>query len=66
MKAADFIKQLKESANERPKKETLKFFKDDDGETDALELQFGTVFKLAKEFSDMSLSEINKLLDSKY
>jgi len=66
MKADDFIKQLKESANERPKKETLKFFKGDDGETEALGLQFGTVFKLAKEFSDMPLSEINKLLDSKY
>jgi len=66
MKADDFIRQLKKSANERPKRETLKFFKYDDGETEALGLQFGTVFKLAKEFSDMSLSEINKLLDSKY
>ena len=66
MNADDFIKYLNESANERPKKDTLKFFKGDDGETEALGLQFGTVFKLAREFSNMSLLEINKLLDSKY
>jgi hypothetical protein len=66
MKAEDFIKKLKERSNEHPKKEVLKFFKDDDGETDALGVKFGTVFKLAKEFTDLPLSEINKLLNNKF
>jgi len=66
MKAEDFIKKLTEKSNERPKKDVLKFFKDNDDETDAIGVKFGTVFKLAKEFTDLPLIEINKLLDSKY
>lgn len=66
MKAEDFIKKLTEKSGERPKKDVLKFFKEDDNETDAIGVKFGTVFKLAKEFTDLPLTEINKLLDSKY
>ncbi|PSG87311.1 DNA alkylation repair protein [Aurantibacter aestuarii] len=66
MKAEDFIKKLTEKSGERSKKDVLKFFKEDDNETDAIGVKFGTVFKLAKEFTDLPLTEINNLLDSKY
>ena len=66
MKAEDFIKKLTEKSGERPKKDLLKFFKGNDVENDAIGVKFGTVFKLAKEFTDLPLSEINKLLDSKF
>ncbi len=64
MTADQFIENLKSNAEN--KKDTLKFFRGNDGETEALGLKFGTVFKLAKEYVEMPMVELNKLLDSKY
>ena len=43
-----------------------KLFKGNDGVTRPLGVRFGDVFNTAKEFIDMSLEEINILLDSEY
>ena len=66
MTALHFIEELSGHVTEVEKGKLQKFFKGDDGETEALGVRFGTVFKLAKDFMHMSLAEINKLLDSKY
>lgn len=66
MKAQDFEKELKEYAGERPEKDVLKFFHGNDGETRALGIKFGTVFKLAKKYTDLPLADIDDLLDSKF
>jgi len=64
--AKEFVDQLSNHIEEAEKGKLKKFFKGDDGETEALGVRFGTVFKLAKEFKDLSLEEISVLLDSKY
>lgn len=66
MTAQDFIYELSKEIVEKEKDKLQRFFKGDDGETEALGVRFGTVFKLAKDFKKMSLDEINKLLDSKF
>ena len=43
-----------------------KFFRGEDDHTEILGVKFGTVFKVAKEFTDMPLVEIEKLLESPY
>lgn len=66
MTADGFIKKLSDSKTEKELTKLEKFFKGDDGETKALGVKFGIVFKTAKAFVNMPLNEINKLLDSKY
>ena len=66
MRAEDFIEQLSKHITGSEKEKLAKFFKGNDGETQAMGVRFGTVFQLAKEFKALSLAEINKLLDSKF
>ncbi len=66
MKAAEFIKKISEFITEQERGKLEKFFKGNDGRTKALGVKFGIVFKTAKEFTNMSIAEINKLLDSEY
>lgn len=66
MVAENLIERLKEHRSEKEIEKVIKFFKGDDGETKALGVRFGTIFKVAKEFKDLALKDINKLLDSKY
>ena len=66
MTAQDFIDELSKEIVEKEKDKFQRFFKGEDGETEALGVKFGTVFKLAKDFKKMSLDEINKLLDNKF
>lgn len=64
--AKAFISKLEELKTEEELIKLTRFFKGNDGVTEALGVKFGVVFKTAKEFIEMPLSEINTLLDSKY
>ncbi len=62
--ASNFIAQLKTHQSEKEREKLSNFFKGNDGKTKALGIKFGEVFKLAKQFTDMPLTEVDKLLDS--
>ncbi|NAS13293.1 DNA alkylation repair protein [Poritiphilus flavus] len=64
--AAQFIKKLETFREEKELAKVSKFFKGNDGVTRAFGVKFGNVFQTAKAFTDMSLEEINQLLDSEY
>ena len=64
--AEAFIKELEKFQSEDELKKLEKFFKGADGETKALGVKFGNVFKTAKRYTAMALNEIEKLLESKY
>lgn len=66
LNVTNFTKKLQSFAGETTKENVLRFFHGNDGQTDSLGVQFGTVFKLAKEYISMPLSEISQLLDSPY
>lgn len=63
--AKGFLKALSEHQSDDELDKVRKFFWGDD-DTEALGVKFGTVFKVAKEFIDMPLDEIEKLLESIY
>ncbi|WP_339212355.1 DNA alkylation repair protein [Ornithinibacillus sp. FSL M8-0202] len=65
-KAQDFIKELEKHRNEQDVEKMKRFFKSSDPDTLCLGLQMRTVFQIAKQFMDMSLSEIEKVLESPY
>ncbi|KAB1229445.1 DNA alkylation repair protein [Chryseobacterium viscerum] len=66
MTAAEFIETLALFKNEKEIDKVEKFFKGNDGITKSFGVKFGDVFTTAKEFSAMSLEEINQLLDSDF
>ena len=66
MTAKEFIARLSEHKSDQELDKVRKFFWDDDDQTEAFGVKFGTVFKLAKEFKDMPFDEIEKLLESPY
>ncbi len=66
MTAKQFIKELGKFKKHRELDKVSKFFKGNDGVTKAFGVKFGDVFKVAKQFTEMPLNEINKLLDSEY
>ncbi len=66
MTAKEFIETLALFKNEKELNKVQKFFKGNDGVTKSFGVKFGDVFTTAKEFSMMSLDEINKLLDSDF
>lgn len=66
MNSQDFIKELNTYKTEKELNKVEKFFKGNDGETKALGVKFGDVFKLAKKYEELSVDEISKLLDSKF
>lgn len=66
MNAIDFINKLSLHIEEKELDKANKFFKGNDGKTKALGVRFGTVFKLAKDFINMPLREIEELLESDY
>lgn len=66
MTAAQFIEKLSTFRNEKEIDKVEKFFKGNDGVTKHFGVKFGDVFSTAKEFSGMSLEEMNKLLDSDF
>lgn len=64
MTAKDYISRLSEFKSKKEGNKVEKFFKGDDGVTKSFGVKFGDVFKTAKKFTEMPLSEINKLLDN--
>lgn len=66
MTAKEYINKLSEFKTEKELNKADKFFKGNDGVTKSFGVKFGDVFKTAKEFVELPLSEINKLLDSEY
>ncbi len=66
MTAHQFIQKLATFKNEKELDKVARFFKGNDGVTKAVGVKFGDVFKTAKEFTEMPLEGINKLLDSEY
>lgn len=64
MTAKDYIDRLSEFKAEERIDIVKKFFKGNDGITKPFGVKFGDVFKTAKEFTEMPLTEINKLLDN--
>ena len=66
MTAKEYIERLSEFKSAKELNKAEKFFKGNDGVTESFGVKFGDVFKTAKEFVEMPLSEINRLLDSNY
>lgn len=64
--AQDFIKELEKHRNEQDAEKMKRFFKSSDPDTLCLGLNMRTVFQIAKQFIDMPLSEIEKVLESPY
>nr|WP_299000081.1 DNA alkylation repair protein [uncultured Allomuricauda sp.] len=66
MTAREYINRLSEFKSEKELNKAEKFFKGNDGVTKSFGVKFGDVFKTAKEFTSMPLTEINKLLDNEH
>jgi len=66
MTAKTFISELSKFKSEKELNKAERFFKGDHGKTKSFGVKFGDVFKTAKKYKDMSINEINKLLDSDY
>lgn len=66
MTANQFTQKLSEFKTQERVDKVVKFFKGNDGKTKGFGVKFGDVFKIAKEFKNISIEEINKLLDSDY
>lgn len=66
MTAKEFIEELSKFKSKTELNKVSRFFKGDDGKTKDFGVKFGDVFKLAKAFKSIPLSEIDKLLDSDY
>ncbi|WP_277115344.1 hypothetical protein, partial [Chryseobacterium sp.] len=62
MTAKEFIETLALFKNEKELNKAEKFFKGNDGITKSFGTKFGDVFSTAKEFSELSLADITKLL----
>lgn len=66
--AKEFVDRLKRHASPAEAEKTLRYFKSGEGEYGEndkfIGVRMGQVFGLAREFSDMPLAEIEKLLDS--
>jgi 3-methyladenine DNA glycosylase AlkD len=65
-KAKHFVKELEKHKNENDVEKMKRFFKGADKETLILGLNMRTVFKIAKQFENMPLDEIESLLESPY
>ncbi|MEK4299310.1 DNA alkylation repair protein [Oceanobacillus sp. FSL W8-0428] len=64
--ADGFIQELKQHQNEAEIEKMKKFFKGSDENTKCLGLNMRTVFQIAKQFTDMPLTEVERLLESDY
>lgn len=64
--AAQFIEALRQRQSPQEAPKVAKFFRGDDGRTQALGVRFGDVFALAEEHRGMELAEVEALLESDY
>ncbi|WP_067838320.1 DNA alkylation repair protein [Amphibacillus sediminis] len=65
-KAEHFTDKLKQHKNENDVEKMKRFIKNSDENTLCLGVHMRTVFQIAKQFVEMSLNEIEKLLESPY
>lgn len=65
MTAQTFIAELREKGK-KSKSNNLRFFHDNDGKTKSLGPRFGEIFALAKKYASLSITEIEKLLESEF
>ena len=69
-KLSDLLKELKQKANPQKAKDLMRFFKTGKGEYGEGDIFLGIMVpesrKLVKKYSDLSLTEISKLIKSKY
>ncbi|WP_078392846.1 DNA alkylation repair protein [Shouchella patagoniensis] len=61
-----FIHELQQHQNEAEIEKMKKYFKGSDENTKCLGLNMRTVFQLAKQFTDMPLTEVERLLENDY
>ncbi len=66
MTANQFIEKLTEFKSEERSDKVENFFKGNDKKTKGFGVKFGDVFRTAKQFKNMPLDEIDKLLDSNF
>jgi len=66
MTAENFIEELSKFKSSKELNKAEKFFKGNDGLTKSFGVKFGDVFKTAKKFTNMSLDEIERLLESDF
>ena len=64
--AKQFLAELDRLKSPGELNKLQKYFKGDDGDTKALGVKFGDVFKLSQQYWEMPLPEINILLDSNF
>ena len=64
--ADSFVEQLSAHASRDEAAKRQRHFSDDDKATQFLGVRMGTIFQLAKKYPDMSLDEIELLLESPY
>lgn len=64
--AQDFITELSAQASPEEAAKRAKHFADDDPENKCLGVKMGAIFKLAKQYTDMPLEQIDLLLESVY
>ncbi len=65
-RANDLIEELSVLKSDTEFGKLKKFFKGNDGRTQAFGVKFGDVFATAKRYTDLSIDEISILLDSDY
>ncbi len=67
LSAKRFVEKLTEAKSLTDLEKNQRYFKDaNNGDNLILGTRFASIFKLAKEFMDMPISQIEKLLDSRY
>ncbi len=64
--ANKFVEELKKHRSEAEHKKIRRYFKEDNADNKVIGVRMKTTFDLAKVSVDMSLEEINKLLDSPF
>ncbi|REL24031.1 DNA alkylation repair protein [Rhodohalobacter sp. SW132] len=64
--AENFIDRLKTNQSDKERKKIRRYFKADDSENRVMGVRMKIIFDLAKEFKEMPVNEIAKLLDNPY
>src|SRR5262245_54890511 len=65
--AKQFVEKLSATQSKAEAEKVQRYCYDKDNkENKCLGVRFGTIFKLAKDFKDMPLKEVEKLLDNKF
>lgn len=66
MTADTFVDALQPHISEKEKEKLARFYKGNDPRTKALGVRFGTVFQTAKEFTELPLEHVERLMESEF